>query len=471
MRDFLRQKLPLNPLQVSQLTYSSIGWKVLNYVGDLMQTSIGTNGAQAIRASLIVSAINPEGLSLLNFLRNYPSQVIRIDASKVMHVVSNISRLTKATESTIAAIQTISETEAKTQTITPEGVATLKSLGALGSIPVKKQTLTFNDEARKRQIVTDIYLPTGLNGKVPLALLSHGLGSDRTEFGRFGEQLASYGVVVVNLEHPGSNGGFMKRFFRGYEKEFFDANEFIDRPRDVSFVLDEVERLFPGRVDTQNVAMLGHSFGGYTAMALGGATVDFNYLAKECDRLLNATNISLLLQCEALKLPQSSRGKMQLRDPRIKFVLVANPVTRSIFGPLGMQTLTTPTFIISGTEDLVTPLVLEQVEPFTWMKIDERYLLVAKGHRHVTDVQSFTRTFVPNFSSIVTSIDPKYEVMRSNSRAISTAAVLYHLTGKEQYKTFLTAAYASAVNETPYMFFLLKNFSREQFEQLAANIY
>jgi predicted dienelactone hydrolase len=98
----------------------------------------------------------------------------------------------------------------------------------------------------------------------PLALLvfSHGYGGINTQSTQLMESLASHGFIVASPEHTGNTA-------------FDQSDEMpeLQRVPDVSFVIDTLlDRsatggdLFEGRVDGSEVGVLGHSFGGMTAM-------------------------------------------------------------------------------------------------------------------------------------------------------------------------------------------------------------
>ena len=48
-----------------------------------IQTESGQNGFYAIRAALILASADPQGLTLLNVMRYYPNNSIRINLSKI----------------------------------------------------------------------------------------------------------------------------------------------------------------------------------------------------------------------------------------------------------------------------------------------------------------------------------------------------------------------------------------------------
>jgi predicted dienelactone hydrolase len=171
---------------------------------------------------------------------------------------------------------------------------------------------------------------------------------------------------------------------RGLHPTAFALEEFVDRPLDVSYVLDELERRnaaeFGDRLNLQSVGVMGHSFGGYTVMALAGASIDFEHLEESCKNNLEYLDISLFLQCRALELP---RQPYNFRDPRVAAVFAINPVNNSIFGDQGLSEIQIPILLAAGTYDPATPAVFEQVRSFRQLTTPNKYLAVLQGQAHV----------------------------------------------------------------------------------------
>jgi predicted dienelactone hydrolase len=118
-------------------------------------------------------------------------------------------------------------------------------------------------------------------GSRPLVAFSHGYGGIRFQSIFLTEHLASHGFVVVSPDHTHNT-------FLDLDGEF-TAQVVLERPDDVRFSVDELlartadedDRLH-GLVDNEEYAIVGHSFGGYTAMVVGGGQVDMNGMVAYC---------------------------------------------------------------------------------------------------------------------------------------------------------------------------------------------
>lgn len=459
IREFLRTRADFSERQVAQFLNSTFGKKLLVYLGDLVQVERDVNGAKAIRTGLISAAADREGLSVINFFRKYPTPSVRLNLEKGFEVANRLDRLDRDTKQIVAGVEQLSAQLARSEPkINPQ---VLPNLALAGQYPVTRQTETLRDRRRSRRFIVDFYLPQGVPQRRPTVVFSHGLASDRQHFAAIARHIASHGFVAVTIEHPGSDLKQLQNLLEGRRKEVFDPREFGDRPQDVSYVLDELERRFPGLANVQQAGVVGHSFGGYTALALAGATIDFDYLQTQCRQGIDAANASLLLQCEALKLPRQSDN---FRDPRISFALAINPVASSVFGPQGMAQVQIPVAIVAGNEDTIAPAAIEQVQPFTWLVAPERYLFVVRGLGHVVDARSLTTAFMPSLSNVIA--DNKIPPLSQYGRTFVLALVQTHVARQSSYRAYLQADYALTISQAPNQVSILRSLTPAQLEAI-----
>jgi predicted dienelactone hydrolase len=184
-------------------------------------------------------------------------------------------------------------------------------------------------------------------------------------------------------------------------------------------------------------------------------------LTKGCNQGIDSANVSLLLQCEALKLP---RQPYNFRDDRIKFALAINPVDSNIFGPKGIAKINIPVAVVAASDDTIASAIPEQVKPFSWMTAPQRYLFVVEGVGHTTDVRSFTKIFVPDFDFFTPEkgTDP----LKKYSHTFILALLQIHLNNQTAYHSYLQTRYVNAISINPNRLTMLRSLTPQQFNNI-----
>jgi predicted dienelactone hydrolase len=137
------------------------------------------------------------------------------------------------------------------------------------------------DATRQRVVPVKIYSPREYSGSLPVIIFSHGLGSSRDVYGYLGRYWAKHGYVSVHVQHAGSDIAVWEKFPISQRMDLLRRaaslpENFINRPKDVSFAIDELTRLnetdsqWNNRFDLHRVGVAGHSFGAFTALASVG---------------------------------------------------------------------------------------------------------------------------------------------------------------------------------------------------------
>ncbi|MGF1479498.1 MAG: alpha/beta hydrolase [Cyanophyceae cyanobacterium] len=442
-RNFLQARYRVDPVLVYRFSHTSVGERLLRRIGEIVNLPKGTNGFYGIRGALVQAAAAPQGLSVIGFLQKFPTD-IQLNTEQTLKLIQTISTLQRKTNALVAQL-------AQSSSTVSSDLNQLPDLRTPGRFSTTKQTLTLRDVKRDRLLVVDLYRPqpTATSGSVPVIVVSNGLGAERDRFQKLGQHLASYGFAVAIPDHPGSDGLRQRKFLAGLYQENFDATEFIDRPLDTTFVLDQLEQLnashFQGHLDLQQVGVYGYSFGGTTALSLAGAKINFEQLAADCEHQGTIVNISLLYQCRALELPQQTTN---LQDSRIQAVFLSVPFGNSLFGEAGISRVTIPVLWQTVDQDFITPLLLEHVPLFTHLPAPDKYLVVSEGLPHAPVI-------LPTDAG--KSVEEIRQVANDYQNALSTAFFKIYVAQDKDYQPTLQPAYIQAISQDPYFLNLVES--------------
>jgi len=195
--------------------------------------------------------------------------------------------------------------------------------------------------------------PPSARGPFPLVVFSHGNGGIRFQSFFLCEALASHGFVVVAPDHTGNTAIDL---LLGSSDPF--AKSAVDRPLDVSFLITTMlERSadpadeFHRRIDPRRVGVSGHSFGGFTSLAVAAGFV------------------------------------LAPPDPRVRAIVPIAPAS-SIFDDEALASIRIPTLILGGTLDETTPVEPESARPYALVAARPRYRVdvLGAGHGSFTEI-------------------------------------------------------------------------------------
>jgi predicted dienelactone hydrolase len=449
VRQTLSKGLPFDPslasLAVDDLLQSPTGQRLWRVLSSVIQQDITP---QQVQVALALAARQAEGLNMISLLKAFPEKTITVDVTSAVAVVSQLNL--DYWES-----QTLSPRLEQDLAVTSTPVTSKLDPTKPGPEAVQTSTRTFWDKQRGRTIPVDLYW--GANSQGPLVVLSHGFGGDRKFLAHLARHLASYGITVAALDHPGSNITWLlsqgaapsPSLFKGKVLRY--AEEFVERPKDVSFLLDELTKLnqqsgpLEGKLKTNQVSVIGHSLGGHTALALAGGELDLESLRTICQEQ-NPLGLSPAgwFQCGAVTLPDR---QFSLRDPRVMQVIAINPIIGDLFGKKGLNQVKIPTLMVSGTKDAITPALANQLQPFAQLP-QPKYLITAIGGTHLSVSDSIYLNRESTFAN--ERLGQEAEPLRKLLRGVSLAFVGQLTPEAKSYEPFLTAAYAQSLSTSDF---------------------
>ncbi len=223
------------------------------------------------------------------------------------------------------------------------------------------------------------------HGPYPVVIFSHGFSANAVWYSHLLEHLASHGFVVVAPEHIESDW-------------LQNAASVIRRPRDVTTAIDYAEAAnapggaLAGLLDLTRVAVVGHSFGGYTALAAAGAQLEMNNLDMRCADVPAEDPKSFLcmpLAGRAAELAELAgldavpeANWPSFGDPRVTAIV---PIAGDayMFDDVGLAQISAPMMAMGGTADTGTPLDWGAQLAYDEVSSTRRSLVAFEGAEHM----------------------------------------------------------------------------------------
>lgn len=138
--------------------------------------------------------------------------------------------------------------------VTPSAVQATSSTSSLAPVAVSSYDSQIKNDG------TNVYYPTNATGELPVALLLQGAKVHRQNYSQYAATVASYGFIVVTPNHKRLN--------------FFDNNYYTSTAQigeTLTWMGAENTKAgspLNGRIDTDTMVLLGHSFGGATGLTI-----------------------------------------------------------------------------------------------------------------------------------------------------------------------------------------------------------
>ncbi|AJQ92355.1 alpha/beta hydrolase family protein [Gynuella sunshinyii] len=181
-------------------------------------------------------------------------------------------------------------------------------------------------------------------GRFGVVLLSHGYRGNWRNLSWLAADLVQDGFIVAAVDHPGTTSR---------DHNPLQASQWWQRPKDLSRVLDWLvtDSQWQPFLDSQRVAAIGHSQGGWTVMNLIGARFDREQFNLDCQSLPSPRTCGLAGEL-GLDVPQPGEPDSLLKDERIKAAVSLDLGLARGFSASSLEAIATPSLILAAGVDI-----------------------------------------------------------------------------------------------------------------------
>lgn len=156
------------------------------------------------------------------------------------------------------------------------------------------------------------------DGKFGLIVISHGAGGFSLNHRDLAIALASHGYVVAAPTHP-----------RGKNNDISGVSVWVGRPKQVSRVIDALlgDAELGSHIQRERIGVVGHSNGGYTALAVAGAKPSPAASIAHCRQHPDDSKFCSSGGAATREATRRVGDIPELRDPRVRAVVLMAPNT------------------------------------------------------------------------------------------------------------------------------------------------
>lgn len=191
-------------------------------------------------------------------------------------------------------------------------------------VAIREQSFVLRDQVREKDLSIRVVYPDRFisDSPVPTIVFSHGAGGSGNFYNPLAHHWVQRGYIVILPTHSdslvGRAGGdadaprrerirdaIRRRQSGARGAGGLDFSDWANRPRDVSFIIDELDAIesrvpsIQGRIDRDRIGVGGHSFGAFTAQLIAGTDPlgreDFRDSRVRCVLLISPQGVGGLL--------------------------------------------------------------------------------------------------------------------------------------------------------------------------------
>jgi predicted dienelactone hydrolase len=262
----------------------------------------------------------------------------------------------------------------------------------------------------------------------PVVVFSHGNTGMRFQSYFLMEYLATHGFIVLAPDHVGNT--------------IFDNDEerkpelIVRRPLDVAasfdWLLEQTD--FSDCLDTDaGYAVIGHSFGGYTALAVSGAYLDTDVTESFCAEYGGwlCEHVAVIAETDGVGIHDNSDSRIWASVPMTPAAL------ETLQG--GIETVSIPTLVMAGSKDTLTSYEDVVAPIYESLTQDSKHLLTIQdaGHYSFTNACELVSSY-PDCGEDHIPVDDAHQLINTTVTAFLQS--VRGMEGLEEYMPYQDAA-------------------------------
>ncbi len=352
---------------------SWIGRKILTELSKTITVPNDNNGIE-IYNTIENLLDEKKEISTLDIIKSLPSEEISLDIDNLILIISSWKNELSMQQDLISKLNNLESTNQNT----------FKNYDKKSTKDLIKINKKIYAPHRVKPFEIEIWKNKKSNDDKELIIFMPGLGGEINNFKWIANELTKRGWPIVFINHRGSNFKAITEVLEEGKSIPGSADFFLYRIKDLDAVLKAHENGEFG-LPNNSYILMGHSLGALIALLYEG-NKPTDQLGDRCDSALKdfaVTNLSKLLQCQLSEIPFSEKNNVNKASAIIGF----NSFGSLVWPKENSSGIKTPTLLIGGTYDLITPLMNEQFIVFSALNNPSNRFLIIEGASHFSPIR------------------------------------------------------------------------------------
>ena len=352
---------------------SWIGRKILTELSKTIKVQNDNNGIEIYNTIENLLEEKKE-VSTLDIIKAIPSEEISLDLDNLILIISSWKNELAMQQNLISKLNNLEKINDETPKKSDDNYIS----------EFTKINKKIYASHREKPLEVELWKSNKTNHNKELIIFMPGLGGEINNFKWIGNALIKRGWPIVFIDHRGSNLKAITEVLEEGQSIPGSADFFLYRIKDLEAVLKSHENGEFG-IPNNSYILMGHSLGALIALLYEGNKPTVQ-LEERCDSAFKdfaVTNLSKLLQCQISEIPFSEKNNANKASAIIGF----NTFGSLVWPKENSSGIKTPTLLIGGTYDLITPLINEQFRVFSALNNPSNRFLIIEGASHFSPIR------------------------------------------------------------------------------------